>query len=923
MLLARKGKRVKNPMEDPCHRTNAVPAPEKPTYQQLLDRVLELEETEKMYRSLADNTSDLFYRADLNGNLTYLSHSAYELTGYTQEECLGLNIAENFYLIPEEREQFLAMLHKQGRVENFAASLRRKDGSIWWAMTNSHLFYDADGNIAGVEGVTRDITKRQQAMQAIVREKEKAQLYLDIAGVMFAALNRQGEIILMNKKGHEILGYPEGTLIGHNWFELCLPAAVQPEIKEIFQRQMAGEFNPLEFYENPVLDSSGTERIIAFHNSLLHDDNGISGILFSGEDITERKKAERQLQDSEHKFKTTFMTSPDAICLNRLSDGAYIEINDGFTRILGYTSADISGRSSVDLNIWENLDTRKCLVRRLMEQGHVDNLEAEFVAKDGSVKNGFMSARIIDLAGEQVILSVTRDMTERRKTEEDMTFLTFAIDHIGEAIYLTDETGQMQYVNNEASRELGYSKEELLQMTVWDIDRHFSQQEWFSLWDNFLEQGRIDFESVHMRKDGSVFPVAINANYIQYHGKGYNLGLVSNITERKRNEAQRQQLEEKIVQTQKLESLGILAGGIAHDFNNLLAAIMGHSELTKRRLPPGAAAIENLQQIEKAAERAADLAKQMLAYSGRGKFVLETIDLNFLLQEMLHMLQVSISKKAVLRLRPYASLPAVSVDATQIRQIIMNLVINASEAIGEKSGVISISTGCMDCDESYLRNVWLDENLSDGLYVYLEIADTGCGMSKEILAKIFDPFFSTKFTGRGLGMSAVLGIVRGHKGALKVYSEPGKGTTFKILLPASEKPAQLFNGTVQEEHWEGSGMVLLVDDEESARGVGIEMLKESGFTTLTAVDGREALEIYRAHPEIAFVILDLTMPKMDGEQCFRELKKINPAVKVIISSGYNEFEVTQRFAGKQVAAFVQKPYRLSTLRNAIRNLINS
>ena len=313
----------------------------------------------------------------------------------------------------------------------------------------------------------------------------------------------------------------------------------------------------------------------------------------------------------------------------------------------------------------------------------------------------------------------------------------------------------------------------------------------------------------------------------------------------------------------------------------------------------------------------------MLAYSGRGKFVLETIDLNFLLQEMLHMLQVSISKKAVLRLRPYASLPAVSVDATQIRQIIMNLVINASEAIGEKSGVISISTGCMDCDESYLRNVWLDENLSDGLYVYLEIADTGCGMSKEILAKIFDPFFSTKFTGRGLGMSAVLGIVRGHKGALKVYSEPGKGTTFKILLPASEKPAQLFNGTVQEEHWEGSGTVLLVDDEESARGVGIEMLKESGFTPLTAVDGREALEVYRAHPEIAFVILDLTMPKMDGEQCFRELKKINPAVKVIISSGYNEFEVTQRFAGKQVAAFVQKPYRLSTLRNAIRSLINS
>jgi CheY-like chemotaxis protein len=262
----------------------------------------------------------------------------------------------------------------------------------------------------------------------------------------------------------------------------------------------------------------------------------------------------------------------------------------------------------------------------------------------------------------------------------------------------------------------------------------------------------------------------------------------------------------------------------------------------------------------------------------------------------------------------------VEADATQMRQIVMNLVINASEAIGDRSGVIAITTGCMDCDRGYLKDVWLDENLSDGLYVYLEIADSGCGMDKETLSKLFDPFFTTKFTGRGLGMAAVLGIIRGHHGAIKVYSEPGRGTTFKILLPASGRPAGLFNSDSSTERLQGSGTVLLADDEETVRGIGAEMLKELGFTVVTAADGRDAVEIFRSRDDISFVILDLTMPHMDGEQCFRELRQLKPDVKVIMSSGYNEQEVTGKFAGKGLAGFLQKPYKLSTLQDVIRKL---
>ena len=260
-------------------------------------------------------------------------------------------------------------------------------------------------------------------------------------------------------------------------------------------------------------------------------------------------------------------------------------------------------------------------------------------------------------------------------------------------------------------------------------------------------------------------------------------GTIQDITERKVAEAERQRLEQQILHTQKLESLGVLAGGIAHDFNNILMAVIGHAGLARLRLPPESPVVENLRQIEQAASRAADLAKQMLAYSGKGKFVVEPVDLNRLAEEMEHMLRVSVSKKAILRFNFARPLPAVDADATQLRQVIMNLVINASEAIGERSGVIAVSTGCMNCTREYLQELWLDEQLPEGLYVTLEIADTGCGMDRETLARIFDPFFTTKFTGRGLGMAAVLGIVRGHRGAIKVYSEPGGARPSRSSFP--------------------------------------------------------------------------------------------------------------------------------------------
>ncbi|NTV49069.1 MAG: transporter substrate-binding domain-containing protein [Geobacteraceae bacterium] len=494
-------------------------------------------------------------------------------------------------------------------------------------------------------------------------------------------------------------------------------------------------------------------------------------------------------------------------------------------------------------------------------------------------------------------------------------------DSLADPVYIADMEGKIIAANAQASRDLGYSNEELRAKSIIDLDAIATSPEALSVQLRTLTDSKgIVFESIHQRKDGSQFPVEINVRLIDFDGQKSLLGVARNISERKQAEEDHQKLEQQLLHAQKLESLGVLAGGIAHDFNNILTAIVGNANLALMRLNKESAAVDNLHRIEEAALRAADLAKQMLAYSGKGKFVIECTDLNVLLEDMLHMLEVSISKKAVLRFNPCKELPPVEADATQMRQIIMNLVINASEAIGDKSGVIAITTGRMECDRSYLKDVWLDENMSEGLYTYLEIADTGCGMDRDTLAKLFDPFFTTKFTGRGLGMSAVLGIVRGHKGAIKVYSEVGKGATFKILLPAASCSAETVKAESHKDDWHGSGTVLLVDDEETIRGVGAEMLKELGFFAITACDGSEALEVFKSTPDIAIVILDLTMPHMDGEQCFRELRLLDPDVKVIISSGYNEQEVTQKFVGKGLAGFIQKPYRLSALRDVLMNV---
>ena len=539
--------------------------------------------------------------------------------------------------------------------------------------------------------------------------------------------------------------------------------------------------------------------------------------------------------------------------------------------------------------------------------------------------------------------SLSAEQGERRVTErllgESQERLRLLIEGVQDyAIFMLDPHGMIISWNLGAERIKGYRAEEAL-------GRHFSI--FYSPEDagagipgrelaQAAEEGVCRVEGERVRKDGSRFLAHITITALrdaQGRLKGF-AKVTRDITQQMEAQAQleafNQDLEQRVqaktqelLQSQKLESMGLLAGGIAHDFNNLLGAILGNLGLAQMEISPMAPARQRLETIEALVVRASDLTRQMLAYSGRGKFQLKTLKLNDLVREMTHLLAISISKKAVIRYALDPSLPSIEADPTQLQQVVMNLVINASDAIGERSGVITLSTHAVNLDEEAL-GAYPGHKLAVGCHVCLEVADNGSGMTAEILGRIFDPFFTTKFTGRGLGLAAIQGIVRGHRGGIQVQSEPGRGTTFRLVFPATSVMPETELPKEMVASYRGSGTVLVVDDEESIRAMAVGILGLIGFRALQAEDGLEALKLLRRHgPEICLVLMDLTMPHLDGEETFLAMRQEGCMVPVILSSGFNEMEAVNRFDGKGLAGFLQKPYRAQDLVKMVRGVMEA
>ncbi|GFO55283.1 hypothetical protein GMSM_22900 [Geomonas sp. Red276] len=637
-----------------------------------------------------------------------------------------------------------------------------------------------------------------------------------------------------------------------------------------------------------------------------------------------------ELRVSERRYKTLFQNDNGAMAHCRVIadeegrpiDYVIMEVNGAFERILGIHRSQVEGRRAS--HIFPGIEGFAFDYLGVLGEVAITGRETAFEAFFEPTSQFLSLYAYSPLPGEftAIFTDITsRKLAERLLQESEEKYRAL-FDNAGDAILIYDSDTSVLAANPQAASWLGYRQEDLSLMKVTQLLPVERGPLMLDRVEAVLARGALDFEAEVLAKGGSVLTAQVTARRITWSGRPAVMSICHDITGRKLAEEARLVQEASLMRAQKLESLGLMAGGIAHDFNNILMAVLGSADLALMCLDDPKLVSSNLLRITEAGSRAANLTRQMLAYSGKGKFVLESIDLSLLVEKMVPMLHDSLSETAQVKLNLDHSLPPVHGDASQLSQILSNLVVNACEALGEQRGMVTISTGMVDCDLQYLQGASLGEGLAGGGYLFLEVADNGCGMTPDTLSRIYDPFFSTKFLGRGLGLAAVQGIVRGHKGAIKVWSEPGMGTVVKVLLPPGERVAV---PVVQEEpeQFRSGGTVLLVDDEEAVRNVAVQMLGALGFFTITAVDGTEAVKRFGEHPDIDLVILDLTMPRMSGERCLQELRRLNPELKVILSSGYSEQDVTERFHIHEFSGFIQKPYNMSALAKVVKSVTSA
>jgi two-component system, cell cycle sensor histidine kinase and response regulator CckA len=767
--------------------------------------------------------------------------------------------------------------------------------------------------------ISRSLLRKTK--KTLAESEERWRTYITEAPLAVFLCDRGGDYLDVNPEACRMTGYGREELLAMNLRQMLPPESLEGGKRHFEKVRETGHSDGVLL----KVRKDGTPYWTRVQAVRLSDDR----FLAFTQDITAAREAETSVREARDQWERTFDAVPDLIFLID-PEFRILKANRSFLDRLGKGSEEILGRHCFDVVRGVQAPHSLCPNLQTLEdrRGHSQELHQERLNGDFLVTTTPLHDGEGNFLGS---VHVARDITELKKYEqilvENAKRLRLAQEVSGLGSWEVELSTMNRWLSDEVFHIFGLSPEEgLPSEEAYNRQIHPAD---FPLWERTFEKLKSGQEAevvirVYRSCDGElVYTEVRGVPQFDDSGRVIRLfGTLRDITDRVKAEEERLRMERQIQQTQKLESLGVLAGGIAHDFNNLLMAILGYADLslTNMEVPVPAPVRKNLEEITSASRRASDLCRQMLAYAGRGRFEEELFRLDELVEEMTRLLASSISKKIRLQIHHGPGLPSLKGDPTQIRQVVMNLVINASEAVGDQEGVVTVSTSLRHCTPEDLFNSYLNQNLLEGDYLCLEVTDTGSGMDQHTLERLFEPFFTTKFTGRGLGMSAVLGIVRGHGGSLSVKSKVGGGSTFTIYLPPEEA---VFPEPVREEpdyppDWKGEGTVLLVEDEESIRTLGTLMLEQLGFEVVTAEDGVAALEIYRREgSRFSLVLLDLTMPRMGGAETFRAIREINPDVQVLIASGFSAQEMEAQFEGQGLLGFIEKPFTLDTLRNII------
>ncbi len=601
----------------------------------------------------------------------------------------------------------------------------------------------------------------------------------------------------------------------------------------------------------------------------------------------------------------------------------FLEVNHAFCRMTGYSADDLLKMTILDLE--SNEPNRKTNADEFARTG-MHHFPTAHRHRDGHTIHLEISIIVLRDRGRKVVVGFARDVTDRKRADDALIQVSrqkkLILNSVAEGICGLDNEGRITFANPAAARMLGRSPGELVGRDSTGLfNLHPTTLRGLPLVHGADGPMRTTAEAEFIRADGASF--AVEYSIAPIHDNAEQVGSVlvfEDVTPRKRAEEERRRLEQQMQSAAKLESLGLLAGGIAHDFNNILVGILGNACLAMEELPESSPVRQRVARIVGAGQRASKVIHQILAYAGRSRTDPNPVNLNETIRETLEFMRATITPRVVLRTNLDGDLPLIEADSGQLEQILTNLLLNSVDAIGNSGGEVVFETRRARLTQDEIDRQFPSQDVKPGDHVILTVRDTGCGMSQATLARIFEPFFTQKPQGRGLGLAAIRGIVRGHCGGVCVSSELGVGTTFTIALPALGVAPRAAEPAAETPAQPGqAGTVLVIDDEEDIREVVDTLLTTRGFRVLAAADGPAGIEIFQRSPdEIDLVLLDLTMPGMDGCEVLQVLRSIRPTVRIVLSSGFTETDAVARLGEGAVAGFVHKPYTLNTLLDAVR-----
>jgi len=628
------------------------------------------------------------------------------------------------------------------------------------------------------------------------------------------------------------------------------------------------------------------------------------------EEAVRRKKAEEALNESEKRYKTLISKMLNGFALHEICcddtgkpiDYRFSEVNSAFEEMTGLKSAEVIGKTVLEV---------------------LPEIESKWIDRYGNVALTGESIKFADYSRElnkyfEVLAyspqkgqfaTVFTDITEPRKAEQTLQFTQFAVERCSDGAFWMDSDSRIVYVNDAACRSLGYTRDELLGMKLHDFDPESTQEVWPDRWEEIKSRGSFIVHAHHQRKDGTVFPVEISVNYVKFGEEGYNCAFARDISQRKKEEDEKENLRNRLQKARRMESIANLAGGVAHQFNNALSPITANLDMLELDLSHDENIVTSIEQMRHSAKRMALLTSRLLAYARGGKYSPIIMSPSDFVRNALPLIEHTIHPDVNMDTDlPHDILP-IKCDSTQMQMVLSALIQNASEAI-EGKGRIKIASRNEKIDET---SVYINEGLNPGLYVSLMIEDDGKGMDEETKNRVFEPFFTTKFQGRGLGMAAVHGIIENHNGYILIDTELGKGTTVRLFLPAiTEKPEDAERGEAIPV--KGKGNVLIIEDENDVLNVIRKLLERLGYNVLEARTGEEAVHIAKTFEgEIQLAILDIVIPDMGGKAIYQAVMEARPHLKVIVCSGYSMDGPAQEIIDSGAHGFIQKPLDLSKL----------